>query len=224
MTVEAFIYELTKRGFNDRSTLLLARAASEGLDVRCLLNLNIKNECLEQLINGLRKGYPIYLYTDTKFTYHDIILFNDICTNLMNHPEMIFTMEEVVNYGMSLSCNLELYALCIRGGHMPTASEWKFLTKLQNETRFTRWEDRPDTKSFAKLIQYFDKFPYKYNVYQHLRTRYAIDMFAKCVDSGFNEDEILDVCSGWPSRKAYDRIKDEHWYASEIPLNNLSYF
>ena len=140
MTVEAFIYELTKRGFNDRSTLLLARAASEGLDVRCLLKPNIKNECLEQLINGLRKGYPIYLYTDTKFTYHDIILFNDICTNLMNHPEMNSTMEEVINYGMSLSCNLELYALCIHEGHIPTASEWKFLTKLQNETRFTRWE------------------------------------------------------------------------------------
>ena len=86
------------------------------------------------------------------------------------------------------------------GSYTPPPSEWKFLTKLQNETRFTRWEDRPDTKSFVKLIQYFDKFPYKYNVYQHLRTRYAIDMFAKCVDSGFNEDEILDVCSGWPSR------------------------
>ena len=62
MTVEAFIYELTKRGFSDRSTLLLARAASEGLDVRCLLNPDIKNECLEQLINGLRKGYPIYIH------------------------------------------------------------------------------------------------------------------------------------------------------------------
>ena len=107
---------------------------------------------------------------------------------------------------------------------MPTASEWKFLTKLRNETRFTRWEDRPDVKSFAKLIQYFDKFPYKYSIYLHLRTRQAIDMFAECVDAGFNEDEILAVCSGWPSRKAYDRIKEEHWYTSELPLNNLSYF